>query len=114
MCLIDKTKKKMSVGIIVRYRDGKVMAAMCSSKPYITDLTGAEVFEAWKAVDFEIDLGIQNLIIEVNVLKILKALQNDEQSWSQYSNLIDDSKTSLKRPPFIVCTSCQNESKYEN
>lgn len=33
---IDKTKK-MSVSIIVRDHERKVMATMCSSKPYIKD-----------------------------------------------------------------------------
>lgn len=55
---IDKTKKKKHVGVIVKDHEGKVLATMCSSKPYITDLIVVHAYAIWKAVEFSKDLGL--------------------------------------------------------
>ena len=47
--MIDKTRKKMSVGVIARNHE-KGIATICSSKPYMIDPTVAEAFAAWKIV----------------------------------------------------------------
>jgi len=55
--LIDKIKKNMSMSIIIRNHEGKVVAStMCSSKPYIMDPTVARDFAALKAAKFGRDL----------------------------------------------------------
>jgi hypothetical protein len=46
---INKTRKKMGVGIIARNHE-KGIATICLSKPYIIDLTVAKAFAAWKIV----------------------------------------------------------------
>lgn len=85
----------MGVSVIARDHEGKVLATLCSSKPYITNPTVADAFFAWKAVEFGRDLGIQNTILEGNALDIVHALRKEEQSWSRYGNLLDNSKTLL-------------------
>lgn len=51
-----KTRKLMSVGVIVRDCEGKVLATLCSSKIYITNPIVAGAFVAWKAMFFGRDL----------------------------------------------------------
>jgi hypothetical protein len=43
---IDKSRKMISVGVIVRDHEGNVLATMCSPKPYIIDQTIEETYAA--------------------------------------------------------------------
>jgi len=56
---VDKNKK-IGVGIIARDHEGKVMASMCTTKPYISD---PEVTD-WKGVEFSRDMRFQNIMME--------------------------------------------------
>lgn len=56
---VDKNKK-MGVGIIARDHERKVMASMCTTKPYIFD---PEVTD-WKGVEFSRDMRFQNIMME--------------------------------------------------
>lgn len=47
---IDKSTQKIGVGAIARNHKGNVLASLCSSKPYISDMTVAEAYAAWKVV----------------------------------------------------------------
>lgn len=55
----------------------------------------AKAFAVWKAVKFGTELGIQNIVIKGNTLKIVYALRKKSQSLSWYGNLIDDTKIML-------------------
>lgn len=77
---VDETKKLMGVSIIVWDHKGQVLATICSSKPYITNPTIVEAHAAWKVEKFGTDLGLQNIIIEGDALKIVQNLQKDDPS----------------------------------
>ncbi len=58
---IDKSKKMMGVGVIVRDSEYNVMAAMCTYLRYINNIidpTMAEAYVTRKAVLFGRDLGL--------------------------------------------------------
>lgn len=61
---IDKTRRMIYVSVIVRDHEGKVLAIMCYSKVYIIDPTIAKAFITWKAVKFDRDIGLYNIILE--------------------------------------------------
>lgn len=54
---IDKSRKMMGVGVIVKDYECKVLAVMGTSRMHIIDLTMAEGYSAWKAVLFGRDFG---------------------------------------------------------
>jgi hypothetical protein len=62
--VLDKTINEMGVDIIVRDHKGNVLEIMRSSKLYIIDLMVAELFAAWKAVEFGRDMGTKYYIRE--------------------------------------------------
>lgn len=93
---IDKLRKLMGVGVIVRDHEGKVMATMCSPMKYITDPTVVEAFAAWRTVGFGRDLGLRNVITEDDALEIVYALRREDPTWSMYGHLIDDAKIVLQ------------------
>lgn len=58
-----------------------------SPKPHIIYLTKAKAYAIWRAVKFSKNVGIQNIILEGNVLEMVHAL---------YGQLIEDVKTIVK------------------
>jgi hypothetical protein len=40
--MIDTTKRKMDIGVIVRDSEGCVLASICSTKPHISDMIVAQ------------------------------------------------------------------------
>jgi hypothetical protein len=77
----NKTMKLMGVEIIVRDNMGLVLASLYMSILYITNLTMIEAYVDWKAVIFERDLGLQNVIMKGNTLKIVHIFQTEYQLW---------------------------------
>lgn len=51
----------MSVRVIVRDHERGVLAFMCSSKLYKSNMTMAKALVAWIVVDFNKDLGLQHV-----------------------------------------------------
>lgn len=49
----------------------------------------------WKVVEFGRSLGIHNIILEDNAMKVVHAFRKEDQSWSRYGNLIDNAKITL-------------------
>ncbi|GLT76792.1 hypothetical protein SLA2020_484300 [Shorea laevis] len=78
---IDFKNQRMGVGLVVRNSTGSVLAAMCSSVPFITDPTTAEVVALQKAVSVCLDLGFQRIQLEGDALEIVQALQNPTPCW---------------------------------
>ncbi|GLT53802.1 hypothetical protein SLA2020_270480 [Shorea laevis] len=58
---IDKSRRIMGVGVIVRDGEGEVVAALHSSQMGIMDPATAEAYAAWKAVQFGRDWGFLRL-----------------------------------------------------
>lgn len=72
-----------------------VLASICMSISYIIDPTMAETYAAWNAVFFGRDLGIRNVIMEGDALKIIHAFQTKDQLLQRYGTLIEDTKIVL-------------------
>jgi hypothetical protein len=54
---IDQIRKLMSVSVIVRDYEGKVLATMCYSRKFITDPAVAEAYAVWKAMVLSREMG---------------------------------------------------------
>jgi hypothetical protein len=67
----------MGVGIIAQDHEGKIIAARCLSRPYITDPTTAEALAAWKLAEFSTELGLRQVIAEGDALEVVLTLQQE-------------------------------------
>lgn len=87
----------MSVGVIVRDHDGKVLASgnHVLIQTVYNWLSGSGGFCGMEGLKIGRDLGIHNIILEGDALKIVHLLRNEGQSQSRYDNLIDDLNTML-------------------
>ncbi|GLT53412.1 hypothetical protein SLA2020_266820 [Shorea laevis] len=75
---INKSKKLMGMGVIVRDCNGQAQADLQSSRMFIMDPTTAEAYAAWQAMVFGRDLGLYKVQLERDALAIVQVLQNDD------------------------------------
>lgn len=92
---IDKHNHKMGVGVIARDVEGLILASMYTTVPFITDPSVVEAVATWKAVVFCIEKGFQRIYLKGDALEIVQALRQEAPSWSQYGQLIEDTRVRL-------------------
>jgi hypothetical protein len=64
----------MGIGIIARDHTGWVLAAVCASRPHVTEPTTAEAIAVWKLADIYSSLGFAKVVLEGDSLEVVKAL----------------------------------------
>ena len=92
---IDVHYNKIGVRVIVQDAKGFVLATMCTSVSFISNLVVAEVVVARKASVFCRELRIQRVYLVGDELKIVLALHQEEFSWTRYEQLIKDTQINL-------------------
>lgn len=107
---LDLKYKCMGVGIIVRDSDGAVVAALCSTIPYIFDPTLAEGVSLWRVVLLCLDLEIPRLILEGDSHEIVQALLQGGLCWSRYGYLIEEARHKLNGLQELSVTHTQREA----
>ncbi|KAK9984219.1 hypothetical protein SO802_033744 [Lithocarpus litseifolius] len=78
------------VGVIIRNEKGQVMAALSSKGPAVTDCKEAEVLAYRQAMEFAIDAGISDLIVEGDNTNVMRSIASAQTDWSRLGNLYDD------------------------
>jgi hypothetical protein len=73
--VVDKTKKKMGISVIIRDGNGKVLTTLVEPKNHIITLNVAEAMIALRIVNFSCDLEFYTIILEGEVLQIVQALE---------------------------------------
>ena len=79
-----------SVGVIVRNREGKVMASMVESFQLPLSITVVEVIAAKKALQFAIDLGLSSIVLEGDSKITIDGLRGEELSLEEYGHLLNE------------------------
>jgi hypothetical protein len=92
---IDSGQQKMGIGIIARDHTGSVLAAVCASRPHVTEPTTAEAITVWKLADVCSSLGFTKVVLEGDSLEVVKALQTEGPYWSRFGLMINDAKILL-------------------
>jgi hypothetical protein len=52
----------------------------------------AKAHGALSVVEFSRDMGLQSIILEDESLQVVKALTTQNQNWSKYGQILDDTK----------------------
>lgn len=79
-------------GAIIRNEKGEVMATMSAKGPAVSNSDEAEVLACKKALEFSIDAGFKELIIEGDNAYIMKAVRSALSNRSSLGNIFDDVK----------------------
>ncbi|XP_075659244.1 uncharacterized protein LOC142629149 [Castanea sativa] len=78
------------VGVIIRNERGEVMAALSSRGCAVMDSEEAEVLACRQAMEFAIDAGFSDLIVEGDNSTVMKSIVSAQTDWSRLGNLYDD------------------------
>ena len=78
------------VGAIVRNHVGEVMAAMLAKGEYVHNSDEAEVLACHKALEFAMEAGFSNLVIEGDNSNVMRALSASTINNSLYGHVVDD------------------------
>ena len=78
------------VGVVVRDRNGLVIAAMSEKIPQLLQPSEIEAMAATRALEFASEVGISEAILESDSLLVIKALATKDIGLAPYSLLIQD------------------------
>jgi hypothetical protein len=85
----------MGICIIARDHIASILAAVCASRPHVTESTTAEAVAVWKLADVCSSLGLTKIMLEGDSLEVVKALQTEGPCWSRFGLMINDAKILL-------------------
>ncbi|XP_065637085.1 uncharacterized protein LOC136070709 [Quercus suber] len=78
------------VGVIIRNGNGLVMAALSARGPTVMDSDEAEVLACRRGLEFALEAGFGDLIVEGDNLNVMRAVVSNRSDWSRLGNLVDD------------------------
>ena len=77
-------------GAIIRNEKGEVMAAYAGRGPSVTDSEEAEALACRKAMEFAVDTGFSDLIIEGDNIEVIKAISSARDNGSRLGHIYED------------------------
>ena len=77
-------------GAIIRNEKGEVMAAMAAKGPEVSSSEEAELLACRKSIEFAVDAGFSELVIEGDNSFIMKAISAMQEDFSLLGNVIGD------------------------
>ena len=98
-----------SVGAIVRNHVGEVMASMSAKGEYVHNSDEAEVWACRKALEFAMEAGFSNLIIEGDNSNVMRALSASAVNNSLYRHVVDDIRAYLSGWQFVGLSCVKRE-----
>ena len=82
--------RSSGVGVIVRNSLGEVMAGLSARGPAVANSEEAEALACRKAVEFAMDAGFTNLVIEGDNAAVIKAIASPWLDRSRLGHIYDD------------------------
>lgn len=77
-------------GAIVRNDKGEVMAAISARGPPVVDSEEAEVLACRRAVEFAMEAGFRELIIEGDNVNVMKTIMSSNVNYSRLGHIYED------------------------
>jgi hypothetical protein len=77
---VDKNKRNMGVGDIIRDRMGEVLTTLSTPKDYIIDPNLAEAMSALRAVTFSHEMWFTKMVLEGDALQDVHAQRKDRRN----------------------------------
>ncbi|XP_035546313.1 uncharacterized protein LOC118348520 [Juglans regia] len=89
---VDKTEGFIRVGVVVRDNAGHTIATKRTKKHLFPDPALAEAYGALIAVQFGLELGLSQVIIEGDSLQVINALKREEERCNSASMFVEEAK----------------------
>ncbi|XP_030927622.1 uncharacterized protein LOC115953929 [Quercus lobata] len=112
--MVDLESKKSgcawgsSIGAVIRNEKGEVMAAMAAKGPEISSSEEAEFLACRKAIEFAVDAGFSELVIEGDNSSVMKVVSASQDDFSLLGNVVGDIHHLVRNLQWvrIECTRC--------
>ncbi|XP_030923859.1 uncharacterized protein LOC115950759 [Quercus lobata] len=85
------------VGVMIRNAGGQVMAALSSRGLAVLDSEEAEVLACRRALEFAIEVGFSDLIVEGDNANAMRSIVSTQDDWSRLGILFDDIRCLARR-----------------
>ncbi|KAL0009952.1 hypothetical protein SO802_005060 [Lithocarpus litseifolius] len=79
-----------SVGAVIRNERGEVTVALSAMGPFVQDSEEAEIVACQKALEFAIDVGFTDLVIEGDNVNVMRAIDSNCMDSSRLGTVIED------------------------
>ena len=89
------------VGVIIRNDRGEVMAALSAKGPLVTGSEEAEIFACRRAVEFAVDCGFSELVLEGDNQALMDALRKRKGLSSWLGHVLQDVLCLLDRLSWV-------------
>ena len=78
------------LGVVIRNQDGLVMASLSEVTPLPSTVIEVETLAARRAVEFALELGFENIILEGDSEILIKILNSSNRSLAPFGHIIND------------------------
>ena len=78
------------LGVVIRNKDGRVMASLSQKIPLPMSVIEVEVLAARRALELAVELGFDHVILEGDSETLHKALLEEGRNFSSYGHLVQD------------------------
>ncbi|KAF5449783.1 hypothetical protein F2P56_030195 [Juglans regia] len=89
---VDKIEGFIGVGVVARDNAGHTIASKRTKKHLFPDPALAEAYGALIAVQFGVELGLSQVIIEGDSLQVINSLKREEEGCNSASMFIEEAK----------------------
>jgi ribonuclease HI len=89
---VDTVNGRLGIGIIVRNHNGLVIAARSRTKMGCLEPVAVEALAAFQAIEFSIELGLQDIILEGDALQVVNALNFSGRCLSRFGQIVADAQ----------------------
>ena len=78
------------MGVIIRNEKGEVMGAMSAKGPRVTDSLEAKALACRKALEFAMDIGFSDIVIEGDCVQVINAIKASKANLSLLGHVVED------------------------
>jgi hypothetical protein len=96
---IDTVNKRLGIGLIVRNHNGLVIAARSQTKMGCLEPVAVEELAAFQAIEFSIELGLQDIILEEDALQVVNALNFSDRCLNRFGQIVADAQMIIASLP---------------
>ena len=78
------------MGVSIRNEKDEVMGAKSAKGPWVTDSLKAEALACRTALEFVVDIGLSDIVIEGDCVQVINAIKSDRGNLSRLGHVIED------------------------
>ena len=99
-------------GVVVRNERAEVMASLATKGPPVKDGEEAELLACRKALEFAIDAGFMDVVLEGDSLNVMRTISSGNANKSRLGHIYEDIQCLAISFQIFFVSSCQTQCKW--